>query len=178
MNSPAPKIVGIAVHTGKPGARERLLELVRTLEERGVAVRLETEAAALIGRPRISSSMAAIGREADLVIALGGDGTMLRVARELEGAPTPLLGINLGGLGFLTSVRGDDLAASVREILEGHYQVSDRDLLQATLLRDGQPLASHRGLNDAVLSRSSVSRIVRLQLTIDGELLTEYLCEA
>jgi len=99
------------------------------------------------------------------------------VARELEGSATPLLGVNLGNLGFLTSVRGDRLTTAVREILRGEYQISERQSLQTTLLRDGKCKEAHQALNDVVVSRGAFSRIVRLRLSVDGELLTEYVCD-
>jgi len=108
-----------------------------------------------------------------MVFVLGGDGTILRVARELKGAETPMLGINLGSLGFLTSVRSEELPAATRKILQGEYETSDRFTIQTTLSRDGRKLDTHSALNEAVISRGASSRIVRLRVSIDGVLLTE-----
>jgi NAD+ kinase len=151
--------------------------LLALLDESKVDVLLEQEAATLAARPDAAHTLKDIGKTADLVIVLGGDGTILRVARELEGSATPLLGVNLGNLGFLTSVRGDKLASAVREVLRGDYQVSERQALQATLLRASKRNEAHRALNDVVVSRGAFSRIVRLRLSVDGELLTEYVCD-
>jgi NAD+ kinase len=172
-----PKIVGVAVHPGKSQSRDRLLELLALLHTSKVKVLLEQEAATLAAKPETAYTLKDIGKAADLIIVLGGDGTILRVARELEGSATPLLGVNLGNLGFLTSVRGDKLTSAVREILCGEYQVSERQALQATLLRAGKRKEAHRALNDVVISRGAFSRIVRLRLSVDGELLTEYVCD-
>jgi NAD+ kinase len=172
-----PKAVGIVVHSGKPEARGRLLELLAVLRERHVAVLLEREAAALAGKPKLARSLRDIGKTANMVIVLGGDGTILRVARELEGPATPILGVNLGNLGFLTSIHGDRLQSSVRDILCGQYEISLRHTLQTTLIRRGKRRAAHRALNDVVVSRGALSRIVRLRLFVDGELLTEYVCD-
>jgi NAD+ kinase len=172
-----PKTVGVAAHTGKPESRDRLFELLALLDENKVNVLLEREAATLAAKPDAARTLKDIGKAADLIIVLGGDGTILRVARELEGSATPLLGVNLGNLGFLTSVRGDKLTSAVREILRGEYQVSERQALQATLLRAGKRKEAHRALNDVVVSRGAFSRIVRLRLLVDGELLTEYVCD-
>ena len=162
---------------GKPQSRDRLFELLALLHEGKVNVLLEQEAAALVAKPDSAHTLKDMGKVADLIIVLGGDGTILRVARELEGSATPLLGVNLGNLGFLTSVRGDKLAGAVREVLRGEYQVSERQALQATLVRAGERKQAYRALNDVVVSRGAVSRIVRLRLSIDGELLTEYVCD-
>ena len=171
------KTVGVAVHAGKPQSRDRLFELLTLLEESKVDVLLEQEAATLAAKPDAGRTLKDIGKTADLIIVLGGDGTILRVARELEGSATPLLGVNLGNLGFLTSVRSDKLTSAVREILRGEYQISERQSLQTTLLRDGERKEAHQALNDVVVSRGAFSRIVRLRLSVDGELLTEYVCD-
>lgn len=177
MKPHIPKTVGVAVHPGKSQSRDRLLELLALLHASKVKVLLEQEAATLAGKLVAARTLKDIGKAADLIIVLGGDGTILRVARELEGSATPLLGVNLGNLGFLTSVRGDKLTSAVREILRGDYQVSERQALQATLLRAGKRKEAHRALNDVVISRGAFSRIVRLRLSVDGELLTEYVCD-
>lgn len=167
MTPRAPKIVGIAVNHAKPESRQRLDELLQLLSQHSVAALLESD----------ELPLAEIGTKAGMIIVLGGDGTILRVARELGDAPTPIFGVNLGGLGFLTSLRAEDMSTAVAEISRGEYAMSERQTLQAGLLRDGQRIATHRALNDAVLSRSAVSRIVRLKLSIDGEWLTEYVCD-
>ena len=171
------KTIGIAANIGKPESRARLFELLDILAAGKIKVLLEDEAAALAGRPTDSHPLREIGRKADLMLVLGGDGTMLRVARELDGAGTPLLGVNLGSLGFLTSVRGEELAGAMKQILQGKYEISERLTFQVTLTRAGKKLESHPALNDAVISRGAFSRIVRLRVTIDGELLTEYVCD-
>jgi len=112
-----------------------------------------------------------------MIFVFGGDGTMLRVARELGEAETPLLGINLGNLGFLTSVRGDALPEATPQILAGKFQVQPRFRIETVLRRNSRRVESHLALNDAVISRGTFSRIVRLRVTIDDVLLTEYLCD-
>ena len=177
MNQRLPKTIGIAGNSDKPATRARLLELLGVLAARKVTAVLDHDMAALAGRPRAAHPLPVLAKQADLIFVLGGDGTMLRVARELGDAETPLLGINLGNLGFLTSVRGDDLPAATRQILRGDFQVQARFRIETVLRRHGRRIASHRALNDAVVSRGAVSRIVRLRVTIDGVLLTEYLCD-
>jgi NAD+ kinase len=177
MRPRAPKTIGVVAHVGKAAARDRLLELLAVLGESKLKVLLEREAAGLAGRPKLAATLKEIGRVADLVIVLGGDGTILRVARALDGCATPILGVNLGNLGFLTSVRGDKLKDPVRRILRGEYDISERLTLQTAVIRDGKRKEVHRALNDVVISRGAFSRIVRLRLSVDGELLTEYVCD-
>jgi NAD+ kinase len=171
------RTVGIAANSTKPESRQRLGELLHVLAESNVTALLEPEAAGLAGRANEARSLGEIGKQAEMIFVLGGDGTILRVARELEDALTPLLGINLGSLGFLASVRSEDLAAATKRILRGEFEVSERFTIQTTVLRAGQKVASHPALNDAVISRGAFSRIVRLRVTIDDELLTEYVCD-
>jgi NAD+ kinase len=178
VKSRIPRTVGVVVHSGKPEARGRLLELLAVLREHHISVLLEREAAALAGKPKLARPLRAFGGAADMVIVLGGDGTILRAARELEGPPaTPILGVNLGNLGFLTSVHGERLQGPVRDILRGQYEISQRHTLQTALIRNGRRRATHRALNDVVVSRGALSRIVRLRIFVDGELLTEYVCD-
>jgi NAD+ kinase len=177
MKPRAPKTIGIAANHAKAQSRERLFELLDLLGGVGIKVLLEKEAAVLAGCAIRGRSLREIGNKADMIFVLGGDGTILRVARELEGTEVPILGINLGGLGFLTSVRADELSAVTTKVLNGHYTLSPRQTLQATLTRRGKRIQAHHALNDAVVSRGAVSRIVRLRLSIDGEWLTEYVCD-
>jgi NAD+ kinase len=109
---------------------------------------------------------------ADLVISIGGDGTLLRTARLLAGRPTPLLGVNLGRLGFLVDAspeRIDDVAA----VLDGQYVTDSRMLLSAEIVeRDGHVLASGLALNDVVIHRWNTARMIELEVRADGELVT------
>lgn len=171
------KTLGVAANISKPESRNRLFELLHVLAENKVTALLEQEAAALAGRSPEALALAEIGKRAEMIFVLGGDGTILRVARELEGAPTPMLGVNLGSLGFLTSVRSEELTAATKQILRGEYGISKRFTIQTTLSRAGKRLETHAALNDAVISRGAFSRIVRLRVSIDGELLTEYVCD-
>ena len=177
MKVRAPKVVGIAANPDKPQASACLARLLRLLRDRKVTALLDHQAATIARHPKAGCAVHKIGRKADLLIVLGGDGTMLRVVRELGGAATPIFGINLGRLGFLTGVRSNALVEAVGAVLRGEYDVTERQLLRITLLRHGKCLETSNALNDAVVSRSAFSRIVRLRLAIDGELLTEYMCD-
>ncbi len=174
---PSLQRIGISVNSHKPQARERLLELVHLLDSRKIEPLIEAEAASLLGKSGGAASLRQVGESADMIIVLGGDGTILRAARELAEIETPLLGVNLGNLGFLTSVRSDALQETITDVLDGEYVISQRHVLQSTLVRDGKPLETHPALNDAVISRSAFSRIVQLRLSIDNEWLTEYVCD-
>ena len=112
----------------------------------------------------------------DLLLVFGGDGTMLRVAREIAGSTTPMLGINIGGLGFLTAVPSDELAHALKHVWKGEFQFESRVLLEAGGACHGR-LVRETALNDIVISRGAVSRLIDLDVSVDGEPLTRYRCD-
>lgn len=112
----------------------------------------------------------------DLLLVFGGDGTMLRVAREIAGSRTPILGINIGGLGFLTAVSSPDLERALAHIWKGEYSFEPRALLQAESHSGGRVLKVN-ALNDVVVSRGSTSRLIDLDVAVDGQPLTRYRCD-
>ena len=122
MNPGSIKTVGIAANQTKPASRQRVEELWALLQRTGLEILFEPDAAALVNQPAVAS-IAALGARSDLVIVLGGDGTILRVVRELGRCPTPLVGINIGSLGFLTAIRCEEMTESVAAILRGDVGV-------------------------------------------------------
>ncbi len=117
-----------------------------------------------------------LGRAADLLIVLGGDGTLLTAARLTAGTNIPLLGVNLGGLGFLTEVRDRDLSLILEGVLAGQFEVEDRIMIEASVIpgAGGAPRVAGVGLNDAVVHAGSTSRLLDLALTIDHERVGEF----
>ena len=101
---------------------------------------------------------------------------MLRVARDIAGSSTPLLGINLGGLGFLTAVPSDELPRALKHIWRGEFKFETRDLIEAGGVCQGRPIHA-TALNDIVVSRGAVSRLITLDVSVDGELVTRYRCD-
>ena len=177
MSTHVPRTVGVVANTEKSAALERTTELLQLLHEHSIKTLLDQATATLVEHPGEALPVTEIAAAADLLIVLGGDGTILRVVRETGEAETPILGINLGGLGFLTSVRSEELSQAVHDILHGEYEINERQTIRANLLRNGAPIETHLALNDVVVSRAEVSRVVRLRLSIDGERLTEYVCD-
>ncbi len=124
----------------------------------------------------INPNIAALAREADLLLVFGGDGTMLRAARDIAGSATPLLGINIGGLGFLTAVPSNQLARALNHVWNGEFKYESRALIEVSGRCNGQPV-SERALNDIVVGRGAVSRLIGLDVSVDGELVTHYRCD-
>lgn len=117
-----------------------------------------------------------LAEHCDLLLVFGGDGTMLRVARQIAGLPTPLLGVNLGRLGFLTAVRIEAMPGALDEVWKGKCTVESRDLLEASGHLAGKPV-TYYALNDLVISRGAASRMIDVEVKVDGEFLTEYRCD-
>ena len=135
------------------------------------------QAARLIRRagrqPVAGEDAAKLARETDLIMVFGGDGTMLRASRETAGLGTPLLGVNIGGLGFLTAVSSDLLAAALKHVWQGDLKYETRALLEIAGEFQGQTIRAN-ALNDVVVSRGAVSRLIALDVSVDGEIITRY----
>jgi NAD+ kinase len=167
----AVKHIGILMKPGFADAKSLLHELVPWLRARGTTPLLDPISAELIGEKTSypKSEMAAI---ADLLVVLGGDGTMLSGARLLEGRPTPILGVNLGGLGFLTEVTPDEIYKALDRIFNGEYIVEERLMLRSRITRHGQQVGGASVLNDVVLSKGTLTRMVQMEIRINGQFVT------
>ena len=119
---------------------------------------------------------ASLARSVDLLIIFGGDGTMLHTARQIAGSDTPMLGVNLGGLGFLTAVPSDKLATALKLLWSGKFRYESRALIEATGVGHGKKIKA-TALNDIVISRGAASRLISLDVSVDGEPITRYRCD-
>ncbi len=165
--------IGLIANDGKAGAGELVRELLAAFATHGLPVRLEARTAELIGA-HSAASHDDLARTCDLLVVLGGDGTILQVLHELEERSRPIFGINLGTLGFLTCVSSAAWPQAVEAIVRGTYKLSERSLLRAEILRGGAVISTHSALNDAVVSRGEQSQLIRLDVFVDGETLSEY----
>jgi NAD+ kinase len=112
--------------------------------------------------------------ETEFIVVMGGDGTLLSVARHYVDLGIPILGVNVGGLGFLTEISLDELYPSMEQVLAGDFEVEERLMLTARLCREGRVCREEHVLNDAVINKGALARIVELTTWIDGEYLTTY----
>ncbi len=124
----------------------------------------------------ISDDAATLAREVDLLLVFGGDGTLLHVARKTAGLPTPILGVNIGGLGFLTAVPSDELARALKCVWAGEFKFESRALIEASGVCNGKKIRE-TALNDIVVGRGAISRLIALDVAVDGELITRYRCD-
>ncbi|OYD09988.1 NAD(+)/NADH kinase [Paludifilum halophilum] len=166
--------IGILVNKGKPKARVVLRELVRLLESRGAGVLIETDIAKEIGRQGLGVHLEQIPKRVDIVFVLGGDGTLLGVARQFASYPIPILGFNLGHLGFLSEAEPDSLAMAVDRVLAGDYYIEERIMLDAEVDRDGEVLEKSIALNDVGIAKGSFSRMITGTIYMDGVYLGTY----
>lgn len=168
-----PTKIGLIAHTGKPGVGQLVQALDNEFKRFELALLVEAKTAALAGMTS-SYSVADLGREADLLVVLGGDGTILHVVGQLGDQIKPIFGINVGSLGFLTCSNSSAYVEAVECIAAGKMVFSNRTLLEVTIKNPGAEVVRVRGLNDAVFSRGEVSRLIRLKTSVNGEPLTEF----
>ncbi len=165
--------IGIIANTGKTDAASVTRTLAAKLAGHGLVPKLETETAKLVG----SSDGVPLPKLAEIsnyLCVLGGDGTILRIVHEIYPGQVPILGINLGSLGFLTTASIEQLELAVEALATGDIEISRRSMLDVRVYRDGEELAAKRGLNDAVVTRGELSRLVKVDVRIDGAPFTQY----
>ncbi|XHR29939.1 MAG: NAD(+)/NADH kinase [Chthoniobacteraceae bacterium] len=169
-----PGSVGLVAHSEKPKAAEILRLLAAQLRACGAEVWMEAESARLAGEPH-GLTYAQLAERCAILLVLGGDGTILRVVQELGENLRPIFGINLGSLGFLTCVSSENALEAVEAVCASRYVLSLRALLDVTLEReDGTVVLRRTALNDAVISRGALSRLVKLDTWIGTDSLTQF----
>jgi NAD+ kinase len=168
-----PKTIGLIAHPGKPGAAELVNAVAEEFAKHSIGVVIEEESATLAGR-KSNGTIAQVAAEADLLVVLGGDGTILSVAGHLETAIKPIFGINIGSLGFLTCSSSAAYREAVASIAQGQISFSERTLLDVRISGSEGEQSAIIGLNDAVFSRGELSRLIRLRTRVNGEALTEF----
>jgi NAD+ kinase len=148
-------------------------DLINWLEEKGCIPLPEAELTRQLGYPRPLSENEILN-QAELVVVLGGDGTLISVARLFSGRDVPILGVNLGSLGFLTEITVEELYTRLEKVLEGNPRVSERMMLEVTLHREGQEIEKGHVLNDMVINKGALARIVDLETKVNRHFLTTY----
>jgi NAD+ kinase len=168
------KKIGIVTKVSSPHADQVMGQLVPWLVERGVTVRLQTDYRDLSGPQVTAVDREHVPEGVDMVMVLGGDGTLLATARLLEKTDQPILGINLGSLGFLTELGLEDLFPALERVLAGQYQIEKRVRLETRLDRGGETIGRYQVLNDVVINKGALARIIDLEAFVDGCEVTIY----
>ena len=168
--SPAFRTIALIGKYKSPEIAESLMMLAEFLKSRGIDVLVEEGTAALVGADGFPvASYARIGARADLAIVLGGDGSMLTAARQLAESGVPLVGVNQGRLGFMTDLARDDMLDGVADLLEGKFKSEQRILLEATVRRGDTIVFRTQALNDVVVNKGDLGRMIEFAVSIDGE---------
>ncbi|HTD01619.1 MAG TPA: NAD(+)/NADH kinase [Chthoniobacterales bacterium] len=168
-----PKTIGLIAHPGKPGVGDLVNSLAAEFARFSMSILLEKETAAVSGQ-RSEMTIAQLGGKADLLVVVGGDGTILNVTGQLGEASPPIFGINVGSLGFLTCASSPAFREAVECIAKGKMTFSNRALLEVILRDSTEKHKPMIALNDAVFSRGELSRLIRLRTRVNGEALTEF----
>jgi NAD+ kinase len=167
--------VGLIAKPDAPAAPRVILQVLEWLRAHGLTAILEKQTAGLVP----SASVQAASKDelpglVDLLVVLGGDGTLLSMARAVGDLGVPILGVNLGGLGFLTATTLDEMLPALDAVLAGRMAIEERMLLAARLVRGGQTVGEYSALNDVVITKSAMSRIVDLAVSVGGRHATAY----
>jgi NAD+ kinase len=162
--------VGLIAKRGLADASDVLAELAGWLEARGITTVFERETARLAGVPAEwpTSGRDELPRACDLIVALGGDGTLIGMAGRIAqaGSDVPILGVNFGSLGFLTEITLPELYDALEATLAGRAEIEERAMLAARTMRAGDPFADHVVLNDIVITKGALSRIIEMSVTV------------
>jgi NAD+ kinase len=167
--------IGLFGNPEKPDISSAVQFICDYCRRAGLPVRLSAPVARCVGRAAQGLGSGELVRTVDVLMALGGDGTMLQAARAIGGAGTPLLGINLGSLGYLTDVRFEELERALQQLLSGKYHLEERKLVACETWRGQQSLNAMLGLNDIVVNMGPLPRALGLEIRLDGESLGRFL---
>jgi len=159
--------VGLISKSNDLSVSETLNKVYNLLQEKGLDVMLETSTRGLLGGP-ITVDIETIGQQCDLAVVIGGDGTLLRAARELVNADVPLIGVNRGRLGFLVDVSPEDGLHELVDIIDGNYQQEERLMLNCRLARHGEIIHQSLAFNDMVMRTKNVLQIIEFEISING----------
>ncbi|MCU7960018.1 MAG: NAD(+) kinase [gamma proteobacterium symbiont of Bathyaustriella thionipta] len=163
------KTVGIISKAEHPGVRETLERLLAFLQQRNIRILADNHSCLHLPHSKLSEcALPVMGAEADAVICVGGDGTLLGAARSLAPFDVPLMGINLGRLGFLVDIGPDKMQQALTDIFDGHHEMESRSLLKLQIGSDEQIHFSDIAFNDVVLHKWNTARMIEFEISIDG----------
>ncbi len=167
------KRVGIILKPNKIEAIELAKELASWFDQRHIQVFLDEQVAGSI-KQGFACSRAELRNLIDFLIVLGGDGTLLSAVRDMAGKDVPILGVNLGGLGFLTEITLEELYPVLTQIIEGKMEIERRMKLKAQVIRGGKVVEEYSVLNDVVITKSVLARIINIKSSVNGAYITTF----
>jgi NAD+ kinase len=168
------KKIGIVSKPRKAEIREIVPQLVEWLRERHIEVSFDKETGAILESSEKCLTRNELPGKVDLLVVLGGDGTLLAAARSLYRREVPIFAVNLGDLGFLTVITRDELYPALEGVLSGNYRSERRVQIEGELVRADEVLSTFRALNDVVLNKGAIARIQDFEVYADGEFISNY----
>jgi NAD+ kinase len=165
--------IGISAKVTSPAALDYASRVIADLRKRGLGVCLDYTTADKLDDRGQCVAKGELGKYSNLLITFGGDGTLLSVARHAP-AEVPILGVNMGTLGFLTEVRVEDFPETLEHVLAGHYEVEERMTFDVSVEGNGRDHRSYRVLNDATVNKSALARIVEMRVTVSGQFVSNF----
>ena len=168
------KRASIIAKQGKPELGHVAREVTRWLRDHGYAVTVDWVTHEFCPDCELAERESVVDRRPDFVVVLGGDGTLLSTARNVAAAGIPILGVNLGGLGFLTEIKQEEITSALTEVDAGRCEVSLRSMLHCQVQRKGQCIASYDSLNDIVMNQRAVARITEFEVRVNGTFVATY----
>jgi NAD+ kinase len=166
--------IGVIARVDRPDARAVVCELTAWLIARGRRVVVDRQTGGLLPDGATVVERSEVPGQVDLIVVLGGDGTLLSVARLVDGLDVPILGVNLGGLGFLTATTLAALYPTLETVLRGEYTAEERMVLAAALARGDDVQAEYLALNDVVIAKGAIGRLIDLEVSLEGQMVTAY----
>jgi NAD+ kinase len=168
------KTVGIFSKPNVPAATDLVPAVFAFLRDKGLTLRFDGETARYCrciddGLPREE-----VPDECDLVVVMGGDGTLLSAARAIRGRRIPLLAVNLGSLGFLTAITKEEVIPELSRVLRGEHTIAKRDLLRVVVIRGGKKIGCYEALNDVVITKAAIARMIDIEALVDGMFVCSY----
>jgi NAD+ kinase len=171
---PGIKTVGICSKPNSAKAGAAVPPLIEWLRAHGISIRADDETAAYAAKKLEGMPREEVPEGCDLIVVLGGDGTLLSAARAIGNREIPLFPVNVGGLGFLTAIGVGELFPELERAFRGEHRIARRKLLNTQVIRDGKVFANYEALNDAVLAKSSLARIIDLDTYVDDQFVCAY----
>lgn len=173
------KRIGVVVKPHQPDALETLCRLTSWLSQRGITLVGSEEIERIRIEQETGCSVDVVSREelpksVDLILVLGGDGTMIATARMLGDSEVPVIGVNYGGLGYLAEFRIEELFPALESILAGHYKVEPRVMLAVELRRGDEVITKNRVLNDVVINKSALARIIEIDAYLNDQFVNSF----
>lgn len=161
--------IGIIINNEKKKAVAITEQIAGWLQKHGKKVMITRIGSETVNHGFVTCSEEKLAREAECIIVLGGDGTLLSCARTIAANGIPMFGVNLGQLGFLTEIELHDLEPALEKLISGQFQIEERMMIQATVRRGGREISSFHALNDAVITKGAFARLIRLKTFVNDE---------